>query len=208
MRRMIFGIVCIASLATAACNKPPEKAAPEGANVAGEAAASDDLYTVNAGPVANANVGSLSGWFKMLKAPAQGIPSDRLGGACLVFAAADLGFTKMAAKSCTKNSDCYTGEGESAGYCDGKTHACWAKPSTFDAANALCDKGKVFPLNVQNPIPVTPIDASKWVKPGAKVRVTACINKKGFVPGPNGTGCPTKDGTDRIEELGPIATVK
>jgi hypothetical protein len=46
------------------------------------------------------------------------------------------------------------------------------------------------------------------IKPGAKVRVVACLNQIGFKPPPNGTGCPSIDGPDRIEVFGPVATVK
>ena len=204
MRQFIVGALAGAILLTTGCNKSNQD------NSAGSAveraAAAADYYTVRAGPVPNAQITALAGTFQLLKASAaNGIPSDRLGGGCLIFAAADLGYTKMAAMQCHQNADCYTGEGESAGYCDGQTHSCWAKPGNVPD-EALCNKHIILNVNELTPAPKSPFDASKVVKAGAKVRVDACLNKAGADPG--ATGCGSKDGADRIEVMGPVATVK
>ena len=217
MRQFMIGILCTAAHFSASCSKSPEGEAPEAVNAGGAEqanAAAEEYYTVRAGPVANAKINALSGDFQVLKvSAAQGIVSDRRGGACLIFRPEDLGFSKMAAKSCTSNKDCYTGEGESAGYCDLGAHQWWAKPSTFDAANALCNKGKIFDAGTVNSVPADPpgpgpIDVSKWVKPGAKVRVVACIGKPWNPPPPPAPPCGQVDTADRVEVMGPAATVK
>jgi hypothetical protein len=223
MRQFTIGVLCSAAfLASAACNKSPENQAPEAVNAGSdEAAGTDKYYTVNALPVPDARITALQGKFKMVEAgAADGIPSDGTGGACLVFAAADLGYPAMAAKSCTTNKSCATGEigtdgtAASATYCDGKTHSCWAKPGSNGAALALCNKGiKMKPddLNfapADPPAGKGPIDAGKWVKPGAQVRVVACLQRIDAVKGPGGNGCPTVDGDARIEVMGPVANVK
>ena len=168
-----------------------------------------EYFTVRAGPVANAKISALSGDFQVLKVgPGNGIPSPQLGGACLIFDPGDLGLTELASRRCDANSQCQGG-GASAGYCDGQTHSCWARPIGDPLGAGLCNKGKVFEAHVVNSAPVGPIDVAQYgVRPGAKARVVACLNKTGFVPGLNGTGCPSIDGPDRVEVLGPIAIVK
>ena len=225
MRQFTIGMLCgAAALLATSCNKPTANQAAGAVNAGGEAAAAaQDYYTVNALPVPDAKISALQGKFKMLKVgEADGIPSDGLGGACLVFAAADLGFPVMAAnKTCTTNLSCKTGEigndgtAASATYCDGKTHTCWAKPGANGAGLALCNKGIVMKPDDLNVAPADPpagggpIDASKFkIKPGAKVRVVACLQKIDAIKGPGGTGCPSIDGKDRIEVMGPVATVK
>ena len=220
MRQFCLGILCSAAFLATACNKSSDNQAPADLNAGGEqgAAAADEYFTVRAGPVANAKISALAGNFQMLKvAAAIGIPSKGSGGACLTFAAADLGFAKMATTKCTTNTDCYTRENgndgmpASAAYCDAPTRSCWAKPKSQGAANALCNKGKIFPASKLNPVPDPPdgsgqIDVSKWVKPGAKVRVVACVQKP--YTGPPPPPCGQVESADRIEVLGPVATVK
>lgn len=215
MRRLAIGILCGTAFLASSCSQPSDNQTPEAANAGGEVAAAAEYFTVRAGPVSNAKISALSGNFQILKVAApNGIPSDRRGGACFVFGAADLGYAKMATKSCTKNADCYTGEGESAAYCHTETRTCWAKPSANDAANKLCNKGKIFPTNDLNPIPADapagsgPIDVSEWVKPGAKVRVVACVGKPWSPPPPPLPPCGRVDTPDRIEVMGPVATIK
>ena len=222
MRQFTIGMLCTAAFfAAAACNKSQENKGSEAVNAGGQAAAAaDEYYTVSALPVSDSKITALQGKFKLLKVGAgAGIPSDRRGGGCLVFAAADLGFPKMAARSCTTNRSCETGEigtdgmAASATYCDGKTHSCWAKPGSNDAANALCNKAIIMVPDELNVAPADPpagkgpIDASKWVKPGAKVRMVACVGKPWNPPPPPLPPCARVDTADRIEVMGPVATV-
>ena len=200
MRKLVFVLPLLA--ASCSGNGPDE-------NASGEAApAAATLYTIRAGPVPNARLGALAGTFQLLETGnPDGIPSDRLGGACLAFAAADLGFTQMAAKQCSKNSDCSTPGENAFGYCDVQTNSCWAKPATPAANPALCQKGQVWAATATHAVPAQPVNAAQFgIKPGAKVRVVACLNKSGITV--SATGCASKDGPDRIEVLGPIATVR
>ena len=200
MRRLLF----LLPIVVAGCsgNAPDENASGKAATAAAT------LYTIRAGPVPNAQLGALAGSFQLLETgnPA-GIPSDRLGGACLAFAAADLGYTQMAAKQCTKNSDCSTPGENEFGYCDAQTNSCWAKPKGPTANAALCRKGQVWTATDTHPVPIQPANAAQFgIKAGAKVRVVACLNKSG-IDGAQ-TGCASKDGPDRIQVLGPVATVR
>lgn len=208
MRLYLIGIACSVACLTTACGGPPEKHASEDMNAGTEQATvgADEYYTVRAGPVPNANANSLSGTFQLHKASAQnGIPSERKGGACLVFDAAGLGLTKMAAiKNCKLNNDCKTDESYGAQYCDAQTKSCWAKPAGPINAG-LCLKGVILDVNAVNAVPPQPLDLATYgvvLKPEAKVRVVACLNKTGT------TACGLVDSNDRIEVFGPEATVK
>ena len=217
MRQFTIGMLCgTAALLATSCNKPTANQAAGAVNAGGEAAAAaQDYYTVRAGPVPDAKISALSGNFQMLKvSAAQGIPSNQRGGACLIFPAADLGFTKMAAKTCTKNSDCSVkGENELGVYCDGDTNSCWAKPTINNGNNELCNRPITMTASTLNPVPADPpvgkgpIDVRQFkIQAGAKVRVVACLNKLGA--NPVTTGCASPNGPDRIEVMGPVATVK
>jgi hypothetical protein len=223
MRQFTIGILCGAAFfALTSCNKSPQGQASEPANAGGEASpAATDYFTVRAGPVANAKVTALSGTFQMLKvSAAQGIPSNGVGGACIVFAAADLGYPVMASRSCTTNLSCQTGENgndgkpASAFYCHQATHTCWARPGSDPFGNATCNRPITMTPAVLNPVPpdppgAGPVDATKLgIKPGAKTRVVACLNKGQPPYPPPGPGCRQIDSNDRIEDFGPIATVK
>lgn len=178
-------------------------------NVAGSAqGGGEPRYTVRAGPVPNAQVAALSGTFQLLETGSpSGIPSTRVGGACLVFPAADLGFTQMAAKQCSKNSDCATTGENPVGYCDVAEHKCWSRPNQPTARPALCNVGGTLNPSDLNAVPKQPVDVAQFnIAPGAKVRVVACINKTGASP--TGTGCGSPDGPDRIEVMGPVATIR
>ena len=208
MRPYLIGIACSVACLATACGGPPEKHSSTDTNAGSEEATvgAEEYYTVRAGPVPNANANSLSGTFQLHKASAQtGILSERKGGACLVFDAAGLGLTKMAAiKNCTLNSDCKTDERYGAQYCDAQTKTCWAKP-TGPINPALCLKGVVLDVNAVNAVPPQPVDPAQFgvaLKPEAKVRVVACLNKAGT------TGCGQVDSNDRIEVFGPEATIK
>lgn len=100
------------------------------------------------------------------------------------------------------------------GYCDTQNKQCWAKPITDNGGNAVCNRPLVMTPGTVNLVPnnpppppppaVGPINVSKWVKVGDKVRVVACIQKPNAKPGlsPGGTGCASSDGPDRIELMG------
>lgn len=201
MRPLLLPSLGFATLLLAGCSGDPN-----GDNASGNAAAPEDRFTVRAGPVANAQLDALSGTFQVLKSGSpDAIPSALIGGACLAFPAADLGFTQMAAKQCSKNSDCSTPGENEFGYCDTQAGTCWARPAGPAARAAFCDTGKVRTLNDINSVPVQPVDASQFrIRSGSKVRVVACLNKTGATR----TGCASNDGPDRIEVLGPVATIR
>lgn len=203
MRQLLF---ILPTLLLAACSGNPPDAAE---NASGNQAAADEYFTVRAGAVTDALADSVSGNFQLQRTGApRGIPSDGLGGACLVFAAADLGYPQMAAKQCQTNAQCST-PGESIyGYCDGGS--CWSRPKEDPTGSKTCNRPLAMTPGDLNPVPRQPVDAAALgVKPGAKVRVLACLNKRGFVPGPapNGTGC-AGTGVDALHDWGTIATVR
>jgi hypothetical protein len=167
----------------------------------------EQRYTIRAGPVPDARIGALSGTYQLLAtADPSGIPSNRSGGACLVFPAADLDFPLMAAVQCSNNQSCTTTENPN-GYCDVPARTCWSRPNRPDARGKLCNTGLILNPNDLNPVPAVAVDAaSLGLRPGARVRVIACLNKLGADP--VGTGCRSKDGPDRIEVMGPVATLR
>ena len=181
---------------------------PTDENAAGSSqGATEARYTIRAGPVPNAQAGALAGTFQLLETGGpNGIPSARIGGACLAFPAADLGFPQMAAKQCAKNSECATSENP-VGYCDVEQRTCWSRPNRPDARPALCNTGITLNPNDLNAVPAQPVNVAPFnIAPGAKVRVIACLNKAGA--NPRATGCASADGPDRIEVMGPIATIR
>src|SRR4029453_1965391 len=90
-------------------------------------------YRNVAGPITGSYSAGINGTFRV-EADPSGIPSDRYGGACIVFRAKDLGFTEMQHKNCRKDGDCDAG-GHS-GYCDVLNGKCWAKPVLPDPNSA------------------------------------------------------------------------
>ena len=167
--------------------------------------------------------------FQMLKvAEANGIPSSGAGGACLVFPAADLGFTEMAKIQCQTNEQCSnfpppgtTGPDLGSyvpnpnnpshresryGYCDQGSKKCWSKPIGPDADAATCNRPITMTPTTLNPVPKTPGNLQPYLRPGAKVRVAACMNKAGIDSAKS--GCASKDGKDLVFEMGPVATVR
>ncbi len=165
-------------------------------------------YTLSAGPVANAEASAVSGTFQVLRTGApSGIPSSRLTGACLIFPAADLGYSQMAVKQCHKDADCSTPGESEFGTCDTETKQCWSKPAGATAGAALCNRGIIAPVNELNPVPTQPVDVRQFgIERGAKVRVGACLNKSGI--NPLLTGCLATDGPDRIMDLGPVSKIR
>ena len=233
MRRFLIGIACSVAFLTSGCGGPPDEQSSPDVNAGGEraAAAAQDFFTVRPGPVDNAKLSALAGTFQMLKvSAANGIPSDGRGGACLVFLASELGFTKMAEKVCQSNGDCSvapppgaTGQEKGSyapnpnnpshrenryGYCDQTSNKCWSRPIGLPADAALCNRPMQMSPAVLNPVPVRPADASvHGIKAGMKVRVVACLNKGSPPYPPPGPGCAQIDSNDRIEEFGPERTI-
>lgn len=171
-------------------------------------AAREATYTIRAGPVPNAGAAALSGTFQLLEVGGpDAIPSNRLGGACLVFPAADLGFTQMAAKQCTKNSDCSFPAENAVGYCDTQESKCWSRPNRPNARTALCNLGFAISPNELNSVPKQPVDVGQFnIRAGAKVRVIACLNRADADLQKD--GCGSTDGPKRIEVMGPVATIR
>lgn len=199
---ILFSAVTAALLAGCSGNGPDD-------NTNGNAGGPADRFTVRAGPVSNAQLASLEATFQMLKSGApDAIPSSGTGGACLVFPAADLGYPRMAAKTCTTNQQCYTGEGERAAYC-ASDNTCWARPRLDIYGQFTCNRPITMTPATLNPVPKRPLDAGVLdVKAGARVRVVACLNK-GSPPWPdNKAPCAYPDHADRIDVMGPVATVR
>jgi hypothetical protein len=208
MRHIVIAALCGAAILITGCNKNAPANNGPAANIEASANAATDYYKVLPGPVPDAKLSALSGTFQLLKvSAADGIPSDdKRGGACLVFAAADLPGSGLAGKTCSTNLECQSA-GVSAGYC-GPEHKCWARPLSDPQGDKTCNRPITMSPNVRNPVPIQPVDAGALgVKAGAQVRVVACLNKTGWVPGPKGTGCPSIDGADRMEVMGEPAKV-
>lgn len=208
MRQLLFTSAAIATLSLAACSGN----APDSAqNASGNQAAGEEYFTVRAGAVTDARAVAVSGNFQVQRTGApRGIPSDGLGGACLVFAAGDVGYQQLADKQCQSNLDCSIPGENVYGYCDSGTGSCWARPRNDLAGAKTCNRPLAMTPAVLNPVPRQPVDAGALgVRPGAKVRVLACLNKRGFVPGPApaGTGC-AGTGVDALHDWGTAATVR
>jgi hypothetical protein len=204
MRQILVGIFASAALlTTAGCSKNEPNNAAENVT-ANLSAAAQDYFKILALPVKSTSAKALQGEFMIVPASAtDGIPSVRVAGGCLIFNPADIGLSELAGRSCNTNAQCQGG-GASAGYCDGQTHSCWARPAWDPAGAQLCNKGKVFAANVHNLAPAMPLDVSANIKPGTRVRVDACLNKT-FTSSPP---CKEIDSPDRIEVMGPVAKVQ
>lgn len=166
-------------------------------------------YDIRAGPVAHAFVQAVSGTFQSVQVRTpDAIPSALLGGACLVFPASDLGFTTMAAKECSKNSDCSTVGENAVGYCDTSTKQCWSRPNHATARADLCNLGFTLAPQEIYQVPAAPVDVSTKfnIQAGAKVRVIACLNR--VDADLRVDGCGSADGPKRIEVMGPVATIR
>lgn len=146
-----------------------------------------------AGPITGTYKEGINGTFHLeVENSGLGILTNGWGGACILFRAKDLGFTKMAKKVCTKQSDCSI-PGESDGYCHVATGQCWAKPvkpNPVSADENVCNRyieGSPEPLEAgvwvsiaDEPIQLAPLHVAK----GAQARVLTCLN------GIPGGGCP------------------
>ena len=201
MRQICSSLIVAALLSAAGCGAPPDQA---NENAGGP---TEEFFTVRAGPIANARVDAIDGTFQMLKVGAgNGIPSLGRGGACIAFDPADLGFTEMAGKQCTNNAGCDTNETTGFAYCDTQTAKCWVKLEGAKG-EALCNKGIIMTAATINHVPKQPAPANdSKVKPGTKARVVACLNKTGANVLVN--GCGSVDGTERVEVMGPVATLR
>jgi hypothetical protein len=142
-------------------------------------------YRIAASPLTGSMASGISGSFRVVRAvvyrpqhPDQsafttGIKSERYGGACVAFAAADLGYTAMAAKQCSTNLDCSNEKKQTEpddptlapseqrgvyrpdpvndpnhyesryGYCDRSAHACYAKPIYLGGTGANTNTGGI-----------------------------------------------------------------
>ena len=99
------------------------------------------------------------------------------------------------------------------GYCDTQNKQCWSKPIGGPGSAGeppVCNRpikmtaGTVNALPKKPPAPgpgAMPVDVSKWVKPGARVRVVACLNKGGPTF-PGKPPCGEIVSADRIEVMG------
>lgn len=182
MRQFILCALAATTFLTTSCEKKNAE------NAAADLTAKTiPHYMIVPGPVTGSRAAGINATFKLVQATVgnggkdSGITSDQLGGACILFRAADLGYTKMAAKSCTTQADCDTGEG--APYCDGGQ--CWSRP--FADPDPLCRRsgdtnpptpwpvGQDVKIAEPGPIPVT----SYNLPPNTQARVLACLRGKG-----------------------------
>ena len=201
MRQLSSSLIAAALVSAAGCGGPPDQA---NQNAGGPA---EDHFTVRAGPIADARVVAIDGTFQMLKVgPGNGIPSGGRGGACIVFDPVDLGFPEMAGKQCTTNKSCDTEETKGFAYCDTQTAKCWVKLEGAPG-EALCNRPITMAATTINHVPKQPTPANDpKVKPGTKARVVACLNKTGANISVN--GCGSIDGAERVEVMGPVATLR
>ena len=184
MRQLMPWALAAATLFAAGCDK--NNAENASANL-GEKTLPH--YMIVPGPVTGSRAAGINATFKLVQATVgnggkeSGITSDQLGGACILFRAADLGYTQMAAKSCTTQEDCATGEGVP--YCQGGQ--CWARPDVApDKPDPLCrrsgDTNPPTPWPVDQPVKIAdpgPIPAPANLHPNAQARVLACLRGKG-----------------------------
>lgn len=153
-------------------------------NVNGPAvAATPPLYKNVPGAVTGDRASGINATFKIIQA-AGGIPSDRLGGACIVFRAQDLGYDTMAAQRCSRDEDCGTGEAI-AHYCQKSTKQCLARPNVTGPKDPYCKRsidpdflGKHWPADVDIPISDNPIAVPANLKPNAQAFLITLLKRK------------------------------
>lgn len=205
-----------AALLVAGCSGNRDDEAADG-NANATAAGSEEYYNIRAGTVTAAVASALSGNFQLQRTGApRGVLSNGNGGACLVFASADVQ-PQMPAQ-CRTNAECKVPGTTVSGYCDaggggagGETGTCWARPPRDLPGLKTCNRGVMTSQGALNPVPAEPVNvAALGVQPGARVRVLACLNKQGYVPGgvsAGGTGCAGTN-VDAVHDWGPVATVR
>ena len=145
-----------------------------------------DQYRIIPGPVTGSYKDGINGTFRLEAVASGGLMSEGHGGACIIFRAEDVGFSKMAQKSCTADGDCATEEtpGQNVhGYCDVQTSKCWARPTKMGADDALCEKSlqltppTPWTPGVDNKISAEPIKIkSLGVRKHAQARVVTCLH--------------------------------
>jgi hypothetical protein len=181
MRQLIGFVLAASAVLTTGCNKSNAQNAPTSGKTIPH-------FMIVPGPVTGSRAAGINATFKLVQATVgqggEGITSDQLGGACILFRAADLGYTQMAAKSCTTQEDCATGEGLP--YCEGGQ--CWARPDPGPDAtiDPLCRKsGDTTPAThwpINQPVQIAdpgPIPAPANLRPNAQARLLACLRGKG-----------------------------
>jgi hypothetical protein len=192
VRQFTFALLCGASLLCAACGKSPE------ANGQANAGDGPPLYKNVPGAVTGDRAAGINSSFRIIEA-AGGIPSDRYGGACIVFRAADLGYPLMAAKQCTKDEDCATGEAD-AHYCQKSTKQCLARPNPTGDKDPYCNRsidygfpGKQWPADTDIAISQNPIPVPQNLKPGGEALLITLLKRKSPANAPPVTeiGTPT-----------------
>lgn len=182
MRRIVLALLFATPLlATAGCNKNSASNADD----ATLNATSATYYTVTAGPVTGERASGINGSFRFSEAsgPDTGIESNRFGGACIIFRAEDLGYSKMAQKTCHSDEQCRTDK--IGGYCQPGTNKCWARPPVEPPnTDPLCRRSlethAPWPLDTDNMISETnPIPVPADLKANAQAVVVACLRGKG-----------------------------
>lgn len=195
MRQFTIALLCGAALLVGCTNKSNENAATNGA---GQESAAPPLYKNVPGAVTGNRADGINSSFKIIQA-AGGIPSDRYGGACIVFRAADLNFPLMAAKRCAKDEDCATGEAI-AHYCQHSTKQCLARPNPAGGRDPYCNRsidygfpGKQWPADTDIKISQAAIPVPANLKPNAQAVLITLLKRKAPATAPPVTeiGSPT-----------------
>lgn len=187
MRQLALALLFTAPfVAAAGCNKSNET----NSNVSAETAGSPTLYAITAKPVTGSRASGINSAFRISKVNgpnADGIASDLSGGACILFRALDLGYTRMAAKSCNVSEDCDTGEGF--GYCRPGTHQCWARAIVAQGTHdPLCNRSIDYspPKNwtADTDVPISPdrIPVPAGLRPHAEALTLALLKGNGTPP--------------------------
>lgn len=179
MRQFALAFLIAAPALTLGCtNNSNENAAT---NVAGKEAVAPPLFKNVPGPITGDRASGLNASFRIVQA-AGGIPSDRYGGACIVFRAADLQYQDMARVQCTKDEDCATGEAQ-AHYCHKPTKQCLARPNPTGATDPYCKRsidtgfpGTQWPADTDIPISSAPVPSA--LVPGGKAILITLLKRK------------------------------
>ncbi|MCL6684028.1 hypothetical protein [Sphingomonas alba] len=180
MRHLALALLFVSPLFATGCNKysPAENASANDA----AAAPAAELYVIEAGTITGNRQPGINSWFKV-KSSKDGIESDRLGGECILFRPADLGYTQMAGKTCTDDDGCATGEGYP--YCHADSGKCWTRPIVPQGAkDPYCNRSVDYEPPKQwkdgelNKISAQAIPVPQGLKANAQARTYAILRLK------------------------------
>jgi len=187
-RQLLFASLGLASLLLAGCSNRNDSGGAM--NAVGNDVV-QTYYTVAAGPVTGNRASGINSSFRITEAAnaATGIESDLSAGACIIFRAQDLGYSRMAQKTCHNDNQCNTGEGQ--GYCEIASKKCWARP--IADPDPLCRRSlethAPWPPDTDNMISNTSIPVPANLQPGAQAVTVACLRGSSDSPNDHSTLC-------------------